>query len=232
MTEAHTHLPSETDHGIPERSLRHLEWFALERAWQARCHGQGPRRLGVLFAPTAEATRAALAQTAEALQLLAAVGATGHVTAVDIHARKLAQLREEAQRCAIEPARVSTETIDLSLGDGGLAGGFDRVLVDAPCTGLGTILRRPEIAWRLAPEDPVRMAELQLRILERALGLLRHGGILVFAVCSGSAEEARGQHAGEQHGDHREHCHQQKAETRLRKVLRDVLAHRTHRHRK
>jgi DNA mismatch repair protein MutS2 len=72
LTEAETHPQTATDHGIPERSLRHLEWSALERAWQARCHGQGPRRLGVLFAPTAEATRAALAQTGEALLLLAA----------------------------------------------------------------------------------------------------------------------------------------------------------------
>jgi 16S rRNA (cytosine967-C5)-methyltransferase len=126
------------------------------------------------------------------LQLLSAVGASGHVTAVDIHVRKLAQLAEEAKRCGIEPARFSTETIDLSRGDGGLEGGFDRVLVDAPCTGLGTVLRRPEIAWRLQPSDPGRMAALQLRILQNALGLLRPGGILTFAVCSGSLEEARG----------------------------------------
>jgi 16S rRNA (cytosine967-C5)-methyltransferase len=126
------------------------------------------------------------------LQLMSAVGPTGHVTAVDIHARKLAQLTEEAKRCGLDPSRVSTETIDLSRGDGGLEGGFDRVLVDAPCTGMGTVFRRPEIAWRLTPEDPSRMAELQLRILQNAFGLLRPGGILVFAVCSGSREEARG----------------------------------------
>jgi 16S rRNA (cytosine967-C5)-methyltransferase len=126
------------------------------------------------------------------LQLLARVGPAGHVTAVDIHARKLAQLRDEARRCGVEAARVSTETIDLARGDGGLRGSFDRVLVDAPCTGLGTILRRPEIARRLTPEDPARMAELQLSILEHALGLLRPGGILVFAVCSGSRVEAGG----------------------------------------
>jgi 16S rRNA (cytosine967-C5)-methyltransferase len=126
------------------------------------------------------------------LQLLAAVGPSGQVVAVDIHARKLGQLAEEAKRCGIDPSRVQTETIDLSRGDGGLEGGFDRILVDAPCTGLGTILRRPEIAWRLQPHDPARMGELQQRILGNALGLLRPGGILVFAVCSGSQEEARG----------------------------------------
>src|SRR5262249_31992774 len=96
------------------------------------------------------------------LQLLATVGAQGHVTAVDVHARKLSQLRDEIRRCGIEEARVSTETIDLSVGDGGLTPGFDRILVDAPCTGLGTLLRRPEIALRVTPGDPVRVADLQL----------------------------------------------------------------------
>ncbi|HEX6241085.1 MAG TPA: transcription antitermination factor NusB [Polyangiales bacterium] len=126
------------------------------------------------------------------LQLLALVGAQGHVTAVDIHARKLTQLKDEARRCGIDAARLTTETIDLSVGDGGLTPGFDRVLVDAPCTGLGTLMRRPEIALRITPEDPQRMADLQLAILEHALQLLRPGGILVYAVCSGSLQEGRG----------------------------------------
>jgi 16S rRNA (cytosine967-C5)-methyltransferase len=125
-------------------------------------------------------------------QLLAAVGAAGQVTAIDVHARKLELLSVEAQRLGFDPALLSTETIDLSRGDGGLAGGFDRVLVDAPCTGLGTLVRRPEIALRLGPKDPARLADLQLRILRTALSLLRPGGILVYAVCSGSAEEGGG----------------------------------------
>jgi 16S rRNA (cytosine967-C5)-methyltransferase len=126
------------------------------------------------------------------LQLVAAVGAEGHVTAIDVHVRKLEQLREEVARLGYDPSRVSTETIDLSVGDGGLEEKFDRVLVDAPCTGLGTLRRRPEILLRLRPEDPARMAALQLRILRCAAGLLKPGGVLVFAVCSGTLEEGRG----------------------------------------
>jgi DNA mismatch repair protein MutS2 len=72
LTQAPAQPLSTDDHGIPERTLRHLEWPVLEAAWLARCHGQGPRRLGMLFAHTPEAARTALGQTREAMQLLAA----------------------------------------------------------------------------------------------------------------------------------------------------------------
>ncbi|MET0284458.1 MAG: transcription antitermination factor NusB [Polyangiales bacterium] len=111
-----------------------------------------------------------------------------HVTAVDIHARKLELLQQERARLGFAEDRVSTETIDLSVGDGGL-GQFDRVLVDAPCTGLGTLRRRPEIMLRLGPKYPSRMANLQERILKRAATLVKPGGTLVFAVCSATPDE-------------------------------------------
>jgi 16S rRNA (cytosine967-C5)-methyltransferase len=81
-------------------------------------------------------------------------------------------------------------------GGGGLDRGarrrardFDRVLVDAPCTGVGTLRRRPEIALRLQPEDPVRLAELGRRILRGAAARVRPGGRVVYAVCSVLTEE-------------------------------------------
>jgi 16S rRNA (cytosine967-C5)-methyltransferase len=126
------------------------------------------------------------------LQLLEAVGPDGQITAVDLHGRKLEQLRGEVQRLGLSDQHLRTETVDFSVGDGGLEGGFDRVLVDAPCTGLGTVRRRPEILLRLTPRDPGRLADLQLSILRRARRLVRPGGVLVFAVCSGSPEEGRG----------------------------------------
>jgi len=125
-------------------------------------------------------------------QLAEAVGPKGHVTAVDIHVAKLEQIAAELSRLGLSGVDVATESIDFSVGDGGLERRYDRILVDAPCTGLGTLRRRPEIALRLTDTDPARMAALQLAVLRNALLLLRPGGTLVFAVCSGTRDEAAG----------------------------------------
>ena len=65
-----------------------------------------------------------------------------------------------------------------------LAGGFDAVLVDAPCSGIGSARRRPELLWRVAKDDLSRMARTQVRIAEAAAGLLAPGGRLVYSVCT------------------------------------------------
>jgi 16S rRNA (cytosine967-C5)-methyltransferase len=66
---------------------------------------------------------------------------------------------------------------------------FDRILVDAPCSGTGTLGRNPEIRWRLSPEDPGRHAERQRMILRNALEALAPGGRLVYSTCSLEEEE-------------------------------------------
>ena len=66
---------------------------------------------------------------------------------------------------------------------------FDRILVDAPCSGTGTLARNPEIKLRLAPEDLERLSEMQARILRNALRVLAPGGRLVYATCSLEPEE-------------------------------------------
>ncbi|HEY3497247.1 MAG TPA: transcription antitermination factor NusB, partial [Polyangiaceae bacterium] len=76
-------------------------------------------------------------------------GPSGQVWASDQHPEKLANLGRELARLGLPPAR--TAAVDWTLGPGDVPGGFDRVLVDAPCTGVGTLRRRPEIARRLAP---------------------------------------------------------------------------------
>jgi 16S rRNA (cytosine967-C5)-methyltransferase len=66
---------------------------------------------------------------------------------------------------------------------------FDRILVDAPCTGSGTLGRNPEIKWRLAPSAPAELHGLQQSILRNALGALKPGGRLVYSTCSLESEE-------------------------------------------
>jgi 16S rRNA (cytosine967-C5)-methyltransferase len=66
---------------------------------------------------------------------------------------------------------------------------FDRILVDAPCSGTGTLSRNPEIKWRVRPRDLPRFAHLQRAMLEHALECLKPGGRLVYSTCSLEREE-------------------------------------------
>ena len=66
---------------------------------------------------------------------------------------------------------------------------FDRVLVDAPCSGLGTLRRHPDLKWRVKPEDRVNLARLQEGLLRSAAGLCKNGGIVVYSVCTFTREE-------------------------------------------
>jgi 16S rRNA (cytosine967-C5)-methyltransferase len=122
--------------------------------------------------------------------LLEAVGPAGQVWASDSHPKKLAVLERECTRLGLPAA--GTAAVDWTLGVGELPDGFDRVLVDAPCTGVGTLRRRPEIALKLEPGDPARLAELQVAILRGAATRVKPGGRVVYAVCSVLEEEAEG----------------------------------------
>jgi 16S rRNA (cytosine967-C5)-methyltransferase len=124
-------------------------------------------------------------------QLVEAVGASGSVTALDLHESKLERIALELARLKLAN-EVETHVVDLSVGTAGLEGRFDRVLVDAPCTGIGTLHRRPEILLRTTPDDPARMAKLQVAILENACRLAAPGGTIVYAVCSPTREEGIG----------------------------------------
>jgi 16S rRNA (cytosine967-C5)-methyltransferase len=113
-----------------------------------------------------------------------AVDTNGSVTAFDLHERKLERLVKEAARLGLNVDRITKLPVDLSVGTGGVTQAFDRVIVDAPCTGTGTLMRRPELALRLRPEDPPRLATLQRTIVESAARLLKPDGVLVYAICS------------------------------------------------
>lgn len=119
------------------------------------------------------------------------VGPTGSVVALDIDERKLAAISQETARVDANhaDAKIETSAIDLTIGRGGLEATFDRVLVDAPCSGLGTIHRRPELLLRIASADLARFTELQQSILISAAKLVRPSGRLIYSVCSPLRQE-------------------------------------------
>jgi 16S rRNA (cytosine967-C5)-methyltransferase len=85
--------------------------------------------------------------------------------------------------------------VDVQVADGRdpqLEPGFDRVLVDAPCTGLGALRRRPEARWRRNPGDVPELVALQQQLLASAIELLRPGGVVVYSTCSPHPAETRG----------------------------------------
>lgn len=112
------------------------------------------------------------------------------VTAVDISETKLAQAAAMAEHLGLS-GRLTTQTLDPTKD--ALAGAplFDVVVVDAPCSGLGTIARRPEIAWRTAPEALPRLATLQRALVEAAATYVRPGGMLLYAVCTFTGIESK-----------------------------------------
>jgi 16S rRNA (cytosine967-C5)-methyltransferase len=115
----------------------------------------------------------------------------GRLVATDVHPDKLARVAGELARLGLPVA--DCRAVDWSVGAGGLAGPFDAVLVDAPCSGTGTLSRRPEIRWRLVPEDVVRLVELQAAILRRTAELVAPGGALLYVVCSLLPDEGTSQ---------------------------------------
>jgi 16S rRNA (cytosine967-C5)-methyltransferase len=124
----------------------------------------------------------------KSMQLLDMMEDRGHLLAADIERNKLRGLRQRASRIAAS----SIETLALTpFGEAQEASAtlppqrsFDCVLVDAPCSGFGTVRRNPALRWRLQRKTVARLAERQLAILSRNAAYVRPGGILVYATCS------------------------------------------------
>jgi 16S rRNA (cytosine967-C5)-methyltransferase len=120
--------------------------------------------------------------------LARAVGDRGIVDASDSSHAKLERLGVELARLGLRAH--ATFAVDWTRGSGDVAGTYDRVLVDAPCTGIGTLRRRPEIALRRQNPDLATVARVQAAIAIQAARHVRPGGTLVYVVCSVLREEA------------------------------------------
>ncbi|MBB2990471.1 16S rRNA (cytosine967-C5)-methyltransferase [Mycolicibacterium iranicum] len=119
--------------------------------------------------------------------LLAALGqdSGASVTAVEPAPRRAEMVEQNTAGLPVEVVRVDGR-------ESGLTPGFDRVLVDAPCTGLGALRRRPEARWRRQPGDVPQLAKLQRELLASAIRLTRPGGVVLYATCSPHLAETTG----------------------------------------
>ncbi len=113
---------------------------------------------------------------------------SNEVSALDLHAHKLDKIRGEAKRLGLSE-RLAAQAVDASKPLPESLGTFDVVLVDAPCSGLGTLKRHPEIRYRREEEDLKGLHALQRQILESAQAVVNPGGLLVYAVCSTDPSE-------------------------------------------
>jgi 16S rRNA (cytosine967-C5)-methyltransferase len=118
-------------------------------------------------------------------------GAPSRLYALDIHAFKAGVLTRRMRDLGVpDVIPVVGDATDLgSVADLPAAGSADSVLLDAPCSGLGSLRRRPEKRWRVSPEDVDRLAVLQAAMLESAASLVRVGGRVVYSTCTVSRRE-------------------------------------------
>ena len=119
---------------------------------------------------------------------LAEIADQGSVLAVDLHARKASAIAETARRLGLDNVEARAADVTVPIPDAPLES-FDLVLLDAPCSGLGTLRRHPEVKLRRTPEDVDRLAQLQTRLLASVQRYVRPGGLLVYALCTLTPEE-------------------------------------------
>jgi 16S rRNA (cytosine967-C5)-methyltransferase len=174
--------------------------FALDafRAGRFEAQDEGSQLVAELVAPPprSRAVDYCAGAGGKTLALAASLGNRGRVVACDVDSRKLVELRRRARRAGA----TNIQTVELA-GDPSAAlapplarieGGSERVLVDAPCSGIGALRRNPEARWRLVADDLERLPALQLAIARRALDLVAPGGRLIYATCTVLRAENQG----------------------------------------
>lgn len=125
-------------------------------------------------------------------QIAARMGDRGEVISIEQDSARAEEVAEQARRLGLRCVTV----VEADAAAPGMAPGFDRVLVDAPCSDLGALASRPDARWRKSPRAIERLVELQGRILVRALEALRPGGTAVYSTCTISRREGEERIAG------------------------------------
>jgi 16S rRNA (cytosine967-C5)-methyltransferase len=175
-------LPTGTVRTLLQGSVTMLPGFAEGQWWVQDAAAALPARLfgDVAGKSILDLCAAPGGKTAQLAQLGA------RVTAVDRSPGRMARLRENFARLSLQ---AETVVSDAAEWQGGNSGGFDGVLVDAPCSSTGTIRRHPDVAWLRQEADIAPLVGLQKRLLQKAVTLLKAGGTLVYCTCSLEPEE-------------------------------------------
>jgi 16S rRNA (cytosine967-C5)-methyltransferase len=176
-------LPTGTVRTLLQGSVTMLPGFAEGQWWVQDAAAALPVRLfgDVAGKSIVDLCAAPGGKTAQ----LALAGA--RVTAVDRSPGRMARLRDNLTRLSLEAETVVADAVEWPGGNS--AGGFDGILVDAPCASTGTIRRHPDVAWLRQEADIAALTALQKKLLHKAVALLKPGGTLVYCTCSLEAEE-------------------------------------------
>lgn len=118
-------------------------------------------------------------------QIAERMGDRGEVISVEVEPPRAEEVAEQARRLGLRGVSV----IEADGRGGGFGPGFDRVLLDAPCSDLGTLASRPDARWRKSPKSIQRLTEIQDELLGSAASVLRPGGTLVYSTCTISRRE-------------------------------------------
>jgi len=172
--------------GIRLQGKPNLSKLPAFASGEVEVQDEGSQLLALLLAPKRGEMVADFCAGAggKTLALGAAMKNTGRLYAFDTSGHRLDAIKPRLARSGlsnVHPVAIAHERDERIKR---LAGKLDRVLVDAPCSGLGTLRRSPDLKWRQTPETVAAQAELQQRILASAARLLKPGGRLVYATCS------------------------------------------------
>ncbi|MCX6143426.1 MAG: methyltransferase domain-containing protein [Ignavibacteriales bacterium] len=138
--------------------------------------------------PTAKVLDACAGAGGKTLELSAIMKNRGEIVAADVHSYRLEQLRKRTQRAGVSNVRIRQVQDITDLGEQ-YADYFDVVLIDAPCSGIGTLRRNPGMKWMVTEETIREVSEKQLHILEACVPFVKSGGKIAYATCTLFREE-------------------------------------------
>lgn len=190
-TQWENHLTPYSPHGLRLKHKPALATSSLFLNGTIEVQDEGSQLLCQLLAPRRGEMIADFCAGAggKTLALGALMRSTGRLYAFDISENRLARLKPRLARSGLSNVHSVLIDSENDIKIKRLSGKMDRVLVDAPCSGLGTLRRNPDLKWRQSPESITELTQKQLSILSSASRLVKPGGRLVYATCSVLPEE-------------------------------------------